>query len=95
MVASEANYRKALAKIDELENRLFTALADVARGEEELKTQAAETHTMGEASMEIRTEDVQQLADYKKTNTKLLEFVEKIAQGRTKHKAEAKALLGT
>lgn len=101
MVASKANYQLALNKIKELEEERNEALANEARANqqvEDLKTQiqiqAGETESMGKASLEVREEDSQRLADYQATNTELIEFAEKVANGRTKHRAEAQALLG-
>lgn len=76
----ERLYREALAKIRTLEERL---------GE-----QAIQLALMGRASLDIRQEDTEQLADFKTTNKGLIEFVEKVADSKSKFGTEARKLLG-
>lgn len=68
--------------------------ATLAELEAQLKGQATELSTMGSASLEIRREDVAQLADFERENKALIEFVEKIANTKSKYAREARRLLG-
>lgn len=66
----------------------------IAELEERLGQQAIELALMGHASLEIRKEDTEQLADFKTTNKALIEFAEKVAETKSKYAGEARELLG-
>jgi type II secretory pathway component PulM len=73
-------YQRALETIKELETRL--------------EEQAQELTLMGTAGLEIRQDDAEQLSDYQTTNKALIEFVEKVAESKSKFGTEARRLLG-
>ena len=83
----KANYEKAKKEIRRLEKENEGLRQQLAQ-------QATEVQIMGKASMEIRGEDTQQLADYKETNTNLLKFVEKVAKSKSKFGKDARKVLG-
>lgn len=78
---------KVKAYIRELEDRNAELLKQVL-------TQGDATKELSEAGLSIRLEDVQQIADYKETNTKLWKFVRKVAESRSKFAGDAQELLG-
>jgi hypothetical protein len=61
---------------------------------QQLEGQAVELASVGRAAFEVRKEDVEQLTDYKETNSSLIEFADKIAKSKSKFAKEARRLLG-
>lgn len=73
-------YKEALARIRVLETQL---------GE-----QATELSSLGKAAFAVRAEDSDNLAGFETTNKALIEFVEKVAESKSKFGAEARKILG-
>ena len=90
-----ATRRQFLEEIRRLEEIVQTQGNTIVNLELELDKHGEEAQSIARASMEVREEDVEQLTEYQQTNTKLVNFVEKVAASkRGKFAAEARKLLG-
>lgn len=83
-----------LDAIRQLENQVEEQAGLIVRLEEQLDQQGEETFEMAGAVMQIRKEDAATLANYRKQNTILIEFVEEIADSRSKFRKSARKILG-
>lgn len=87
--------RKAfLNEIRRLEKIIEAQAQRVLQLENQISLQGNDTLDMAEAAMQIRQEDVESLAIYKKQNTALVCFIEKVADSKSKFRKEARQLLG-
>lgn len=83
-----------LSQIRGLEENLAELLAENRMLKEQLELQGEETFEMAGATMAIRAEDAERLAAFRKTNGELVQFVEAVAESRTKFRDEARRILG-
>lgn len=86
--------REVKREIRDLEERVQDRDNEIVNLRALLAEQGGEVQEIAGAAMEVRGEDVEQLAAYRKTNTGLLAFVEKIADSQSKFRKEARNLLG-
>lgn len=89
-----ATRREFLEKIRELEEIIQAQGNTIVNLEKEVDKSGVEAQSVARASMEVREEDVQQLTEYQQMNTKLVNFVEKVAESKSKFTAEARNLIG-
>lgn len=83
-----------LKEIRRLEQRVEVQAQEILSFEKQLQLVGKETFEMAGAVMEVRQEDVEKLAKYKRQNTVLVNFVETIAESKSKFKKEARKILG-
>lgn len=86
--------KEFLAEIRRLEELVESQAVQISLFEEEIDRQGSDTFEMAGATMEIRREDAALIAAYKEQNTRLIEFVEKIADSKSKFGKEARRILG-
>lgn len=82
-----------LDAIRKLEAQLETALDERDRAQEVIDMQGEESQNLARASMAVREEDITHISNINETNTKLIEFVEKVASSKSKFGKEARNLI--
>lgn len=83
-----------LNAIRRLEAQVGKQAGEIVLLEEQVDLQGEDTFEIAGAVMQIRKEDAAMLANYKKQNTILVGFVEKIADSKSKFGKEARQILG-
>lgn len=86
--------KEFLAEIRRLEELVEYQVVQISLLEEEVDRQGSDAFEMAGATMEIRREDTALITAYKEQNTRLIGFVEKIADSKSKFGKEARRILG-
>lgn len=77
-----------------LEGQVEAQAAQIVNLEEQVELQGSDAFEMAGATMDARREDVELIAAYKEQNTKLITFVEKVGDSKSKFGKEARRILG-
>ena len=91
MAISRKEYLAEIARLEEIIQNQGNTIVNLEVERDQAGDEALE---VARASMEVREEDVEQLSEYQTMNTKLVNFVEKIADSKSKFAAEARSLIG-
>lgn len=90
----ETERQQILSRVRDLESRNNELVEENKLLGEQVEKQGAETFEIAGAVMEIRQEDSERLAAFRKQNTELVQFVELIADSKSKFATEARRILG-
>lgn len=86
--------KRFLNELRRLEEKVEEQANEILRLNEQLDRQGQEAFEMAGATMQIRQEDSERLAAFRRQNAQLVEFVESIADSKSKFRTKARKILG-
>lgn len=90
----ETEREQILRRVRDLEEHRNGLVEENALLKKQVEKQGQETFEIAGAVMDIRAEDAERLAQFRETNTELVQFVEAVADSKSKYAAEARRILG-
>lgn len=95
---SKKDYEREIRRLEEIIGNMGGELVlrrqRIEELEKQLREQGVEVQSFASAAIEVRSEDVEQLADYESQTKAFIEFISKIADSKSKFSKEACVLLG-